>query len=68
MDARVTDREVNVDRREDEFLRTRHKLEAAIALDEPGHVGEPPGIDVNVLVQLPRKIKVEENVLLHENL
>lgn len=59
----VTDLEVNVDRREDELLRTRDELEAAIALHEPGHVGEPPGIDVEVLVQLPRKRKSEENVL-----
>lgn len=53
----VTDLEVNVDRREDEFLRTRDELEAAVALHEPGHVGEPPGIDVKILVQLPRKTK-----------
>ena len=53
--ARVSDREVDVDRREDKLLRTRDELEAAVALHETGDVGKPPGIDVTVLVHLPGK-------------
>lgn len=58
----MTDRKIEAERREDELIRTRDKLEAAKTLRKPGHVGEPPGIDVEVLVRLPSKGKGVETI------
>lgn len=62
----MTDREIYFRRGEDELIGTRDELEPAVTLHKSGYVGEPPGIDVDVLVGLPSKEESGGNIVEHE--